>query len=73
LTGTVLDSAGKTIQGAAVTVKNESTGSGSKTVTDSDGRFSVTGLSPGTYTIEGAAPNFASTTRTGQQLAADGT
>jgi iron complex outermembrane recepter protein len=73
LTGTVLDSAGKTIQGATVTVKNELSGSSSKTVTDSEGHFSVTGLSAGTYTIEAAAPNFTSTSRSGQQLAADGT
>jgi len=71
--GTVLDVAGKPIASAAVTAKNESTGFVRGAVTGSDGRFSVTGLAAGVYSVEASAPSFATSRRTGLKLAAGGT
>jgi iron complex outermembrane receptor protein len=68
VSGTVLDQAGKAIQSAAVSVKNEATVATQKLVTDPEGRFSLSGLSAGAYTIEASAPGFAKSTRTGVQL-----
>jgi len=71
--GTVLDVAGEPIASAAVTAKNESTGFVRGAVTGSDGRFSVTGLAAGVYSVEASAPSFATSRRTGLKLAAGGT
>jgi iron complex outermembrane recepter protein len=68
--GTVLDQAGKPIQAAVVTVKNEATTAPRAVTTDSDGRFSVTGLPAGAYTVEVNSPGFARFSRTGIQLSA---
>ncbi|MGD0873332.1 MAG: TonB-dependent receptor [Bryobacteraceae bacterium] len=73
LTGSVLDQAGKSIQGAAVVIKNEATATTRALVTDSDGHFSVSGLPAGIYTIETMAPGFARNSRTGIQLSANKT
>lgn len=70
--GTVLDVAGKPIPNAAVSVKNESTGTTHQTPTGADGKFSVTGLPEGVYTIEASSPSFATSRRTGLKLAASG-
>lgn len=70
--GGVADVATKPIAGAAVTAKNESTGFVRGAVTGSDGRFSITGLPAGVYSIEASAPSFATSRRTGLKLAAGG-
>jgi len=70
VTGSVLDVAGKAIPGAAVSVRNESTGAARPTISGTDGKFSVAGLPVGTYSIEVLAPSFASSRRTGIKLAA---
>ena len=70
LAGTVLDVAGKAIPNAAVSVRNESTGAARQAMSATDGKFSVTGLPVGTYSIEVYAPSFASSHRTGIKLAA---
>jgi iron complex outermembrane recepter protein len=72
LAGTVLDQTGKAIQGATVALKNEATGITRTVTTDSDGRFSASGLPPGAYTIDAAAAGFARNTRAGVQLPATG-
>ncbi|HWE52147.1 MAG TPA: TonB-dependent receptor [Bryobacteraceae bacterium] len=64
IAGTVLDQAGKTIQGAEVVVKNDAAVANT-TTTDADGRFSATGLSAGSYTVETSAPGFARNVRSG--------
>ena len=51
VTGTVLDVAGKGIPTAAVSVKNEANGSVRQTMSGADGKFSVTGLPVGVYSI----------------------
>jgi iron complex outermembrane receptor protein len=73
ITGTVLDVAGKTIPNAAVSLKNESTGAAHQTVSGTDGKFSITGLPVGLYSVEASAPSFASSRRTGVKIAAGGT
>ena len=73
VTGTVLDVARKAIPVAAVSVKNEANGSARQTTSGTDGRFSVTGLPVGVYSIEVTAPSFATSRRTGLKLAAGAT
>src|SRR5450432_2459722 len=72
LTGTVTDVAGKGIPNAAVTAKNEATGLVRGAATGSDGKFSVTGLPAGDYSVEASAPSFATSRCTGVKLAATG-
>jgi iron complex outermembrane receptor protein len=70
--GTVVDVSGKAIPTAAVSARNEATGAARQVTSGSDGKFSVTGLPVGTYSIEVSAPSFASSRRTGVKLAAGG-
>ena len=70
LNGTVADVTGKGIPNAAVTAKSESTGVFRGAISGSDGKFSLTGLPAGSYTIEASAPSFASSRRTGVKVAA---
>ncbi|MGD1098446.1 MAG: carboxypeptidase regulatory-like domain-containing protein, partial [Bryobacteraceae bacterium] len=73
LSGTVSDQAGKAIAGATVEVRSES-GGGPRTVTaDNDGKFSVSDLAAGSYTVVVSAPGFALTTRSGGQVNAGAT
>src|SRR5579883_1925679 len=73
ITGTIIDQAGKSIPGANVEVRNVSTGVSRSATTDNDGKFWVSDLAPGTYSILASAPGFALTTRTGAQLSTGGT
>jgi iron complex outermembrane recepter protein len=72
ISGTVLDPAGMAVPNAGVSVKNEVTGTVHSATTSDEGRFSVNGLPVGSYTIEVAAPGFASARSTGLQLGANG-
>ncbi len=68
LAGSVLDQAGKVVPNATVTVKND-TGNVTKNATSNEeGHFEVTGLPPGSYSLEVSAPGFAANTRTGVQV-----
>jgi iron complex outermembrane receptor protein len=67
--GVVLDQAGKTVQNAAVTVKNDATGTVTSVSTGPDGRFSAQGLPLGAYAVEVSAAGFAKATRAGVQIA----
>src|SRR5258708_9295845 len=58
LTGTVADTTGAVVPGAEVTVKNAASGDVRKTVTNSDGYFTVAALPPGTYTVITEAKGF---------------
>jgi Carboxypeptidase regulatory-like domain/TonB dependent receptor len=49
--GTVTDSAGAVIPGAAITITDTSTGAARATTTNGQGNYEVFGLSPGTYTV----------------------
>ncbi len=59
VTGTISDQAGKPIPGANVTVKAEGSATGSTATSDAEGRFSVSGLAAGNYTVEATSPGFA--------------
>jgi iron complex outermembrane receptor protein len=63
--GRVFDPDAKVVVSAAVIVRNESTNEIRSTLTDGVGHFSVTGLLPGVYTVEVAAPGFEIVRRTG--------
>src|SRR4051812_37565803 len=64
--GTVLDPDGKAVVNAVVMIRNESTSADlHNATTGGSGRFSVSGLLPGTYTIEVAVPGFDLVRRSG--------
>jgi len=56
--GTVSDSSGAVVPGATVTVIEQSTNSTRTVTTDSTGRYLVTLLPVGTYTVKATAPGF---------------
>jgi iron complex outermembrane receptor protein len=58
LSGSVIDPEGKAVANAAVLIRNEASADLRTTMTDAAGRFSLTDLPPGTYTIEVAVPGF---------------
>ncbi|HWC95243.1 MAG TPA: TonB-dependent receptor, partial [Candidatus Sulfopaludibacter sp.] len=70
LTGVVLDQAGKSLQGASVKVKNQAGAASGSAVSDPEGKFTVSGLTAGTYTVEVTAPGFARNTRLGVPVSA---
>jgi iron complex outermembrane receptor protein len=69
----VVDQAGKTVQGAAVTAKNEGGTISGNVVTDAEGHFSISGLAAATYSIETSMPGFARNTRLGVRVIGGGT
>ena len=58
ISGTVTDSTGAVVGGAAVTVKNQGTGEARNRVTNSTGYYSFPSLSPGTYSITVSMTGF---------------
>src|SRR3712207_1112840 len=62
--GTVKDPQGAVVQNAAVTVRNEETNRETSATTDSEGRFRVPQLQPGSYTVTINATGFSAFTRT---------
>lgn len=73
LNGNVLDASGSAVRNATVVVTNEATNQVIKETTDQQGHFSVTGLAPGTYTVEVSASGFAADTHRGIQVTPDRT
>src|SRR5260370_35388307 len=70
--GAVLDQVGQPIQGASVTVKGQGGPVSGTATSDPDGRFSVSGLATGIYTVEVTSPGFARNTRLGVPVSASG-
>ncbi len=58
ISGAVKDSAGGVIPGVTVIVKNDATGTAQEAVTDADGRYQVTALGAGSYTVTAALSGF---------------
>ncbi|MBK9164909.1 MAG: carboxypeptidase regulatory-like domain-containing protein [Acidobacteria bacterium] len=58
ISGVISDPSGAVIPNASVSFRNESTGQTLSTTSDSYGRFSQSGLPPGTYTIIADASGF---------------
>ena len=71
ISGKVLDPDSKVVVDAAVIVRNEATNAIRTTATDGVGRFQVTGLTPGVYTVEVAVPGFEIVRRAGVQAATE--
>ena len=58
VTGTVTDDTGAVVSGAAVSIKNNATGTVANTITTSAGQYTEEGLQPGRYTVTVTAPGF---------------
>ena len=65
VTGTVTDSQGAVVPGAAVVVRNVDTGVAAETVTNAQGVFSVQDLVPGPYTVTASVTGFKTYVREG--------
>ncbi len=73
LAGTIVDQAGKPIEGAIVTIKKTEGGLVNGTSTaDAQGHFSVSSLAAGTYSVEVTSPGFARSTRLGVPVSPSG-
>jgi hypothetical protein len=70
ISGTVADPTGAVVPGATVQVRETSTGTINRTVSDAAGQYVVPFLLPGNYTITVTAKGFESFTRTGITLQA---
>jgi len=63
ISGTVSDSSGAVVTGAAVTVTSTATGAERKVTTNESGFYTVTNLAPGAYEVKVTAGGFASAAR----------
>jgi len=68
ITGTVTDTSGASVSGAAVTVRNLENNLERKTTTDVSGRYTVASLPVGRYEVKADLPAFKSELRTGITL-----
>jgi len=71
ISGTVQDPVGGAVQNATVVAKSESSGVETRATTDQVGKFSITNLPFGNYTVEVSAPGFALASRQGVKATAD--
>jgi hypothetical protein len=70
ISGRVLDQNGASISGAKVSVVLAATNFARSTVADSEGRYRLVELAPGTYTVRAASDGFASEERAGVETLA---
>lgn len=68
VTGTITDETGAALPGVIVTVKHDESGISRSSTTGPDGRYGVTALRPGPYTVVAELAGFNNTTRTGVTL-----
>jgi outer membrane receptor protein involved in Fe transport len=73
LVGTVTDSSGAMIAGAAVSVKETSTGVGRVTTTNSSGNYTFPNLPPGTYSVSAEMQGFSKELRPRVDVAVNST
>lgn len=71
ISGTVTDTSGSVLPGAAVTVQNVGTRTAREAVSGNDGVFVVTDLLAGTYDVTVSLSGFKSVTQTGVRLSAN--
>jgi iron complex outermembrane receptor protein len=70
--GTVVDQTGRVVQGAAIAVHG-AVQDRHATVTNAEGRFVISGLTPGTYSVQASAAGFATLERGDIMVAAGNT
>lgn len=68
ISGTVRDTSGASIPGAAVTIRNAETGTTRTLTSDAEGRYSAPSVPIGTYSISGSRDGFSTQTQTGIRL-----
>ena len=68
LSGTVTDPSGAVIPNAVITIVNDQTGAQRQVTTDSDGRYNIPQVQPGTYTLTAKASGFTDVTLPGIKL-----
>ena len=69
ISGVVKDSAGGIVPGVTVTVRDDATGASQEAVTDADGRFQVSALGAGSYTVKASLTGFKTAEQKGVRLA----
>jgi len=73
ITGTATDASGAALVGAKIQATNEATNVSRSTVADSQGRYTVSDLSVGTYTVTASQSGFQTVTHTGVTLSVGST
>jgi iron complex outermembrane receptor protein len=73
ITGVVRDAGGAAVEAARVTATNNMTRATRSTTTGGDGAYSISGLTPGAYTVVVSLVGFRRATRTDVQIAGDAT
>src|ERR1700683_870093 len=71
ITGTLQDPVGGAVQNATVVARSESSGAETRTATDAAGKFSISNLPAGSYTVEVSAAGFALGSRQGVKATAE--
>ncbi len=69
ISGVVKDTAGGVVPGVSVTVKNDATGAAQEAISDGNGRYQVTALQAGAYTVTASLTGFKSAAAKGIRLA----
>jgi Carboxypeptidase regulatory-like domain/TonB dependent receptor len=62
ISGVVKDSEGSVLPGVSVTIKNDTLGTSQEVTTDAEGRYQVTALGAGSYTVSAALSGFKTAT-----------
>lgn len=68
LRGTITDTSGALVPGAAIIITRSATGQSQKTETDAHGQYQFQQLEPGTWTVAVAATGFGSQSKVGELL-----
>src|SRR4051812_26219603 len=66
--GKVEDQTGAVVARSAVSLTNPATGQSRETTTDTEGRYSISNVVPGSYEVTVTAPGFRKYTQTGVEI-----